>query len=166
MDKKICIIRVVSIILLIATAVAIFAFSSEPARLSKRTSGGFVRSLCSLFYPGFDDMNGIERAEIIYSFQRPIRKAAHVSIFGVLAFFAFLSAITYKGIPLYIRLAISYAFCTLYAASDEIHQYFVPGRAGRVTDVLVDLIGITVTTTFMLYVFKKTKLKRFAFSEE
>ena len=28
-----------------------------------------------------------------------------------------------------------------YAATDEFHQLFVPGRAGRVTDVLIDSAG-------------------------
>lgn len=31
--------------------------------------------------------------------------------------------------------------CFLYALSDEIHQYFVPGRACRVFDVIVDTAG-------------------------
>ena len=30
----------------------------------------------------------------------------------------------------------------LYACSDEFHQTFVPGRAGRVGDVLVDSAGV------------------------
>ena len=31
-----------------------------------------------------------------------------------------------------------------YACMDEVHQIFVPGRAGRFTDVLVDSIGIAL----------------------
>lgn len=36
---------------------------------------------------------------------------------------------------------ITVAICFLYAISDEIHQYFVPGRACRVFDVLIDTSG-------------------------
>ena len=36
-----------------------------------------------------------------------------------------------------------------YAATDEFHQLFVPGRAGMVTDVLIDSIGVTVMTWFI-----------------
>lgn len=165
MDKKTAIFRIVSVILLIATATAIFFFSAQPAKESKKTSGGFAARLCEIFYPGFKNKSVLERAAIVKSIQKPIRKAAHMTIYGVLAFFAFLSAISYKTLPLYIRLSISYAFCLIYAASDEIHQSFVPGRAGRVSDVIVDLIGVTVSTTLMLYVFKKTALKRYAFKE-
>lgn len=33
------------------------------------------------------------------------------------------------------------AVCLLYAAGDELHQYFVPGRACLATDILVDALG-------------------------
>ena len=36
---------------------------------------------------------------------------------------------------------MSFVFCVLYAISDEVHQYFVPGRAMMATDVLIDSIG-------------------------
>ena len=32
----------------------------------------------------------------------------------------------------------------LYALSDEIHQYLIPGRTGRFRDTLIDLIGILI----------------------
>ncbi len=35
----------------------------------------------------------------------------------------------------------AFAFSTLYAASDEFHQLFVPGRAGLFTDVAIDSCG-------------------------
>ena len=41
----------------------------------------------------------------------------------------------------YVRAA---SFAMLYASSDEFHQHFVPGRGGRVTDVMIDCIGITL----------------------
>ena len=31
--------------------------------------------------------------------------------------------------------------CILYSISDEVHQYFVPGRSGEVLDVAIDTIG-------------------------
>ncbi|MFR4340603.1 MAG: VanZ family protein [Gemmiger formicilis] len=33
------------------------------------------------------------------------------------------------------------ALCMLYAAGDEFHQYFVPGRAAQLSDVAVDAMG-------------------------
>jgi VanZ family protein len=31
-----------------------------------------------------------------------------------------------------------------YAASDEVHQRFVPGRHGSVSDVLIDTVGVAI----------------------
>lgn len=39
--------------------------------------------------------------------------------------------------PVYYTILI----CFLYAAGDEIHQYFVPGRACRMLDILIDTSG-------------------------
>jgi len=39
------------------------------------------------------------------------------------------------------RLALSWVLCVLYAASDEVHQYFVPGRSADYRDVLSDAAG-------------------------
>jgi len=36
---------------------------------------------------------------------------------------------------------ISWALTTLYAASDEFHQLFVPGRSGEIRDVCIDSVG-------------------------
>ena len=39
---------------------------------------------------------------------------------------------------------VTLAYCVFYAAIDEIHQLFVPDRAGRVVDVFIDSIGILI----------------------
>lgn len=39
----------------------------------------------------------------------------------------------------------------LYAVSDEVHQLFVSGRAGRVTDVLIDFIGYAAGFAILLW---------------
>lgn len=44
----------------------------------------------------------------------------------------------------------------LYALSDEIHQYFVPTREGKIRDILIDSLGIviiyTITKRFFSYI--------------
>ena len=39
------------------------------------------------------------------------------------------------------KLCLGILFCVCYAISDELHQLFVPGRAGRLFDVCVDGAG-------------------------
>ena len=55
---------------------------------------------------------------------------------------------------------IALPFSVLYAASDEVHQLFVDGRAGSAVDVLIDsggaLFGILLAVLAFL-IFKKRK---------
>ncbi len=39
-------------------------------------------------------------------------------------------------------------FCIVYAISDEVHQYFVPGRACRIQDILLDSAGAIFAVAF------------------
>jgi VanZ family protein len=56
----------------------------------------------------------------------------------------------------------------LYAASDELHQLFVPGRRGTVRDWALDVAGVTLGTlvTYFLVRFSPAKSKRNAASSE
>jgi VanZ family protein len=58
----------------------------------------------------------------------PLRKAAHVGEYAVLAV---LARRGWKPLP-------AWLFCVFYAITDEVHQYFVPGRSARVLDVCLD----------------------------
>ena len=52
----------------------------------------------------------------------------------------------------------------LYGITDEIHQSFIPGRTSKVTDTLIDLLGIFiglfVLKFIILPIFKKLKLPK------
>ena len=55
--------------------------------------------------------------------------------------YAILSILLFSGFRKY-RFSITMAY--LYAITDEVHQYFVPGRTSRFTDTLIDLGGILI----------------------
>ena len=42
----------------------------------------------------------------------------------------------------------------LYAATDEIHQLFVPGRSGEIRDVCLDSLGVITGIIILLIIFK------------
>ena len=46
----------------------------------------------------------------------------------------------------------------LYAASDELHQVFIPSRTGQISDVVVDVLGGVVGLTLLWLAGKKFKL--------
>jgi VanZ family protein len=69
-----------------------------------------------------------------------IRKAAHVTEYAILAA---LMAWAQPGLT-WKRAALTWLAASLYAASDEWHQSFVPNRGPAVTDVLIDASGALV----------------------
>ena len=64
-----------------------------------------------------------------------LRKLAHA------AEFALLGTLLLRALRLD-RAAL--AFGIAYAASDELHQHFVPGRVGSPYDVLIDAVGVAL----------------------
>ena len=64
------------------------------------------------------------------------KKGAHFTVYAVLA------VLFRRALPPSRRIwALSWMLTVLYAASDEWHQSFVPGRHPQLTDVLIDLCG-------------------------
>ena len=126
-------------IMTIAVIVCIFLFSCENADDSSDTSGNFVNLIISIFYGDYDELPLWEQEEIRGNISHFIRKTAHFTIFAALGFFAFLTSgqkkLLCKGT------AAVLIFCGLYAVSDELHQYFVPGRACMLRDMLLDTCG-------------------------
>jgi len=75
-----------------------------------------------------------------------IFKSLHLleySILGLLLFFAFQ------------KISITIITAYVYAITDEFHQHFVLGRHGRITDTLIDLVGILMGLFFILIIRKK-----------
>jgi VanZ family protein len=62
-----------------------------------------------------------------------LRKLAHAAEYAVLG--ALLMRAAGRG-------GLAFALGALYAVSDEVHQAFVPGRAGSPLDVALDVVGV------------------------
>ncbi len=124
----------------------IFAFSCETADRSGKTSGGFIRSLLITFDTGFSDLDEAAQTARVESLDFFVRKSAHFSLFAVLGL---LCAAAYS-VDLRPGTAFLLALLTgaLYAVSDEAHQYFVPGRACQLRDMVIDTCGTAVGAGF------------------
>jgi VanZ family protein len=119
--------------------IVIFWFSAQNAVVSQQMSDGFLASLIGRFLDAFLPRLSEK------GMQFDIRKYAHMSEFFVLAVCAFLYASEYRRWPRDLRASLlAFGFSLLYACTDEVHQIFVPGRACRFTDVLVDGAGIAL----------------------
>jgi hypothetical protein len=74
-----------------------------------------------------------------------LRKAAHVAEYGVLGALLF-RALTLAGQPFHAASTFAWAWLigAAYAASDELHQHFVPGRQASALDLVFDAVGVAV----------------------
>ena len=153
--------RIVSVALIVVWAVVIFSFSAQPDTESSEISGHVSYRIVKMWNQVFGlKHSGPELEQMAQKIEYPVRKAAHMSEYAVLALLIFqaLTAFDRKKNRGCMALGITAA----YAATDEFHQLFVPGRAGRVSDVLIDssgvLLGIAIVSLFMhIKQFLKTK---------
>ena len=128
-------IKVVWSILSVALMALIFFFSHQSAEVSSDTSGGFAQILAKVLGVFF---KGEVYETLLWVAQWIVRKSAHLVLFALLGVFVYNSIDLPKGRK---RFLIALIICIIYAVSDEIHQYFIPGRACRMTDVMIDAVG-------------------------
>ena len=124
----------------------IFYFSRERAVDSDETSNSIIALIEKLFNYRFTP--------------HAIRKTAHaLEFFGLTFAFNLAYGTTYqKFSPL-----LSALSSVFYSATDEIHQYFVEGRACRAYDLFVDFCGTLAMTAILVtayLIFKKIIEKR------
>ena len=130
--------KIIKLSLVILCMLLIFSFSSDTADVSTKKSDGIIIKTCE-FVLG-RELTESEKEKYIDNFVFIVRKGAHFSIYMVLgllimSYFKELYLINNKG------LLIALIICFLYACSDELHQYFVPGRSSEFFDVLIDSSG-------------------------
>ena len=121
----------------------IIALSSEPADQSKLTSGAVVKLLVDMLstvLPIADTPR--EKALLAAQLHNLVRKAAHAFNYFVLGCLAYRTFWLFDGRKRWRRFVLFAAlFCVAFAALDELHQLYVPGRSGELRDVLIDSIS-------------------------
>ena len=55
------------------------------------------------------------------------------------------------------QVTISVLLASLYGLSDEIHQYFVPGRSSEALDWLADTVGALIAVSLLAWLSRKRK---------
>lgn len=137
----------------------IFYFSHQPASISRVESGSLLAK-----------MQLIDEADIykdvksgrIFWLQVYIRKAAHAGIYFILGGLLALSFadMNKKGSRAYLKAILA---GILYAASDEIHQIFIPGRGPSVLDVILDSAGIIAAVALCALIIGFCENKKYKF---
>ena len=96
----------------------------------------------------WDRLTGVEETEQrilerAAKIDHPVRKTAHMTEYAVLAMLVTGMFWAY-GVRLRKNSLYTILVCFLYAGTDEFHQLFIQGRAGRFSDVLIDTVGAAV----------------------
>ena len=130
--------KVVPWLLVALWMMVIFYFSHQPATQSSHLSSGITQMLMDILKKVMPNV-----AFDVEGFHYLVRKNAHFFVYLVLGLLV-VNGLRSSGIKGYKKIGISIAICVLYAISDEVHQLFVPGRAGQIKDVLIDSSGAIV----------------------
>lgn len=150
-------------ILVAAWMIFIFYMSAQPGDTSGEISGSvshlFMKIWNVIFFRGWSEAEVLQMAEI---WDYPIRKLAHMTEFGILAALVYWMLGRYpyyqaqRGVPqcavlqyatrkcLKKRYLWAWMSAVIYATTDELHQLFVPDRAGLFTDVCIDACGAAI----------------------
>ncbi len=155
--------RIVFIVLTIIWMVVIFAFSAKDADQSTKASNTVGFALCKLFVADYDSLSEEEQLEMAENIDHPIRKTAHALEYAILGILV-VGAVYSSSMRWYINGAIAWLIATVYAAGDEFHQLFVPGRSGEFKDVCIDsagaLIGVLIGVLIFSIAYSRKQLRK------
>lgn len=132
--------------------IIIFYFSAQPARESSNLSNGVsykVVTTCENLIS--QDWTEEQKMQVASLIEYPIRKMAHMSEYAMLAMILYVTIVVYriKGRKRFIYPVLG---VFLYACTDEFHQIFVPGRTGKITDVMIDTSG-AIWAMLLIWIF-------------
>lgn len=129
----------------------IFFMSAKPAVDSQDQSDFVLDMLHSIGIA-----KGVTDSAVPFFWIISIRKIAHMLEYFALGFAMNIAVYNVREFSNISTAVISMVIAYLYSCTDEIHQVFVPGRAGMLSDTLIDLIGI-VTAILILVIYRMIK---------
>lgn len=133
--------KIIFLVLAVLWAAVIFSFSAKNGGASTNESRRAGKFICSIFVPGFNDMSEERQYEMAGKIDYPVRKTAHAAEYAVLGLLIAGTVYDWRKKTTQ-NIIVPYITGTIYAVTDEIHQYFVPGRSCRLADVFIDSAGV------------------------
>lgn len=146
--------RLATGLLLAGWMYTIFSFSAQPAVESDKVSGTVayqvVETCNQILHIGLSE----ERMELYaQNINYPIRKAAHMTEYAILGLLSFFWLAGYLKLERRTFL-LALGLAVLYAVTDEVHQLYVAGRAGRFSDVCIDTAGAALGLLILSFIIK------------
>ncbi len=140
--------------------IVIFSFSAKEAGDSSNTSLKVGMCVGKVFVPHFEEWSEQDQLLFAQKIDHPVRKCAHATEYAILGILWLLTLGAFE-VKRTGRWWLAWILSVLYACSDEIHQWFVPGRSCQVKDVLIDSGGTIAGILFLsllVFVFRKWRL--------
>lgn len=138
---------VVWFIITVVWMTVIFCFSAQPADVSADTSLRVGMTIGKMSVPDFSKLPKEEQMDYAKKIEFPVRKMAHATEYAILG-----CLLTNLCRSFFMKKAYMWSWLmgSAYAATDEFHQLFVPGRSGQITDVMIDSVGC-LTGCLLIY---------------
>lgn len=152
--------KIISLLLLAIWMIIIFYFSNQQGEGSGNTS----KTISKIIVRIIDiqkQYTSQEQAVLVEIVEPVIRKLAHYTIYTIGGIIIVNCVYQFYNKEKRI-IEVSAGIGILYAISDEIHQFVIPGRSGNIKDVIIDSLGIlTGMAIFLLTkeIFKKIKYR-------
>lgn len=127
----------------------IFSFSASPAPVSKQESARITEKVVRIYERDYDSLTKEQQQAVFNKVDSVIRKMAHFVLYMVLGVLVCVSCFLLELNDM-LKYAVGFLVCVAFAASDEIHQFFTPGRGPLVKDVFIDSSGSFVGFLFVL----------------
>ena len=138
---------VVWFIITVVWMTVIFCFSAQPADVSADTSLRVGMTIGKMSVPDFSKLPKEEQMDYAKKIEFPVRKMAHATEYAILG--CLLTNLC-RSLSMKKAYMWSWLMGSAYAATDEFHQLFVPGRSGQITDVMLDSVGC-LTGCLLIY---------------
>ena len=140
-------IKIIKLILIAIWMIVVFNFSNQGGTESSGTSTKVTRVIVNIITKDKEEPNkqAMERIEKV------VRKGAHYTIYTIGGFLIMNYTYSIEKTKKQ-KILGSLLFGAFYATTDEIHQYFVPGRSARVFDVMIDSAGVCLGICIVIFV--------------
>lgn len=145
----------IRVLLLLTWMAVIFLYSARPADISTKDSHVIGNMIVDVVRRvGQEEWTDQKQQLFVEDIDFYVRKAAHMGEYAVLGVLL-MGCLQSFGVAMPRLWQYALAAGVLYAASDEFHQFFVPGRACQLRDVWIDGVGVVLGVIIFTSIFCK-----------
>ena len=133
-------------LLVLAWIGLIFSFTLQTAETSSDVSSGLLMSLINGMRYVYPNIENVVDLDVMHTL---LRSGAHFGLYFILGIFTANAVTSFFVRPLSV-IGVSTGFSSFVGMLDEVTQYFVPGRAMMLSDIVIDGVGALFGSLFLV----------------